>query len=52
MGSEYNTAWKWGPATGNLWRTSYDIQDNWTSVLYNLDANAVHPTHRGSWRLE
>jgi alpha-galactosidase len=24
--------WRWGPHTGNLWRTTGDISDNWTSM--------------------
>ena len=44
--------WKWGPSTGNLWRTTGDIQDKWSSVLKILDnpaqqhADAAGP---GSW---
>jgi alpha-galactosidase len=32
-----NQPWTWGPATGNLWRTTGDIKDNWPSVLKILD---------------
>jgi alpha-galactosidase len=32
-----NQPWVWGPTTGNLWRTTGDIQDNWGSVLKILD---------------
>lgn len=32
-----NQPWTWGPATGNLWRTTGDIKDNWASVLKILD---------------
>ena len=40
--------WKWGPATGNLWRTSNDIsfQQNhasWTEVLKNFDSATFYP---------
>jgi alpha-galactosidase len=44
--------WKWGPTTGNLWRTTGDIADKWASVLKILDnpaqqhADAAGP---GSW---
>jgi alpha-galactosidase len=44
--------WKWGPSTGNLWRTTGDIQDKWASVLKILDnpsqqhAEAAAP---GAW---
>ncbi len=47
-----NQPWTWGPATGNLWRTTGDIQDNWASVLKILDnpsqqhAEAAGP---GAW---
>ena len=33
-----NQPWRWGPATGNLWRTTGDIKDNWASVLNILDS--------------
>jgi alpha-galactosidase len=40
--------WKWGPATGNLWRTTGDIQDKWASVLKILDnPNQQHPESAG-----
>jgi alpha-galactosidase len=47
-----NQPWTWGPATGNLWRTTGDIQDKWASVLKILDnpsqqhADAARP---GAW---
>jgi alpha-galactosidase len=47
-----NQPWTWGPATGNLWRTTGDIQDKWSSVLKILDnpsqqhADAAGP---GAW---
>ncbi len=47
-----NQPWTWGPATGNLWRTTGDIQDKWGSVLKILDnpsqqhAGAAGP---GAW---
>jgi alpha-galactosidase len=47
-----NQPWTWGPATGNLWRTTGDIQDKWASVLKILDnpsqqhADAAGP---GAW---
>ena len=28
----------WGPARGNLWRTSPDIEFNWASMLVNVDS--------------
>ncbi len=27
----------WAPAVGNSWRTTYDIADNWKSMLRNID---------------
>jgi len=43
--------WDWGPATGNLWRTTTDVEDTWTSMLSNLDISAQHPsaTRPGAW---
>ncbi|WP_329061130.1 ricin-type beta-trefoil lectin domain protein [Streptomyces sp. NBC_01429] len=29
---------QWGPATGNSWRTTWDIEGNWNSVMGILDA--------------
>src|SRR5712691_2115338 len=28
--------WEWAPGTGNLWRTTGDIEDSWNSMLANL----------------
>ncbi len=36
--------WKWGPTTGNLWRTSGDINASWGSILNNFDIATSHPT--------
>jgi alpha-galactosidase len=33
--------WSWGPGTGHLWRTTYDIEDRWGSILEIADFN-VH----------
>ncbi|MBI4728729.1 MAG: glycoside hydrolase family 27 protein [Acidobacteria bacterium] len=32
--------WLWGRETGNLWRTTPDIEDSWESVMTILDQNA------------
>jgi alpha-galactosidase len=35
-------AWEfidWMPKTGNLWRTTRDIQDTWNSIMSNIDIN-------------
>jgi alpha-galactosidase len=33
--------WSWGPSTGHLWRTTYDIEDRWGRILEIADFN-VH----------
>jgi len=42
-----NQPWEWAPKTGNLWRTTDDISDDWPSMLGNLDQSAQHPTAAG-----
>jgi alpha-galactosidase len=42
-----NSPWIWGPSVANLWRTTGDISDNWSSMLSNLDANAVGASSAG-----
>ncbi|HLG75424.1 MAG TPA: malectin domain-containing carbohydrate-binding protein, partial [Ktedonobacteraceae bacterium] len=39
--------WNWGPSTGNLWRTSNDISDNWGSMLNNIDYTSPHADAAG-----
>jgi alpha-galactosidase len=39
--------WEWGPRTGNLWRTTTDIEDNWNSMLSNLDISGQHAAAAG-----
>jgi hypothetical protein len=39
--------WKWGPTTGNLWRTSNDISStqnsvSWSSILKNFDSAILY----------
>lgn len=43
--------WVWGPLLGHLWRTTFDIADNWTKMIRNFDQNARHPaaTQPNSW---
>ena len=43
--------WEWAPATGNLWRTTTDIEDTWASMLSNLDISAQHASaaRPGAW---
>ncbi len=42
-----SNVWTWGPSVGNLWRTTGDISDNWTSMLSNFDSNAAHASYAG-----
>ncbi|WP_245601682.1 NPCBM/NEW2 domain-containing protein [Hamadaea tsunoensis] len=42
-----NSPWNWGPATGNLWRTTGDISDNWASMIGNAHSNAGHASAAG-----
>ena len=46
-----NAPWIWGPTTGNLWRTTDDIQDNWDRMLAVLDSSSLHAPAAGpgSW---
>ncbi len=46
-----NRPWEWAPAVGNLWRTTDDIEDKWSSMLDNLDQSAQHAdvAHPGAW---
>ena len=37
-----NQPWKWGPRTGNLWRTTGDIEDAWASMISRVDLNAQY----------
>jgi len=46
-----NRPWDWAPQVGNLWRTTDDITDTWSSMLDNLDQSAQHASvaHPGAW---
>ncbi|HEV8150969.1 MAG TPA: glycoside hydrolase family 27 protein [Gemmatimonadales bacterium] len=46
-----HTPWEWGPRTGNLWRTTGDIEDNWNSMLSIVDLSGQHASaaHPGAW---
>ena len=35
----WNKPWKWGGKAGNVWRTTPDIQPNWTSVVGIYEVN-------------
>jgi alpha-galactosidase len=39
--------WTWGPTTGNLWRTTGDIGDNWARMLSIVHANLPLASHAG-----
>ena len=43
--------WQWGNQTGNSWRTTGDIVDNWASLVRNYKINDMHPESAGpgSW---
>src|SRR5436190_921344 len=42
-----NQAWKWGPRTGNLWRTTGDIEVSWASMISRVDLNAQYALAEG-----
>jgi alpha-galactosidase len=46
-----NQPWEWAPQVGNVWRTTDDIEDSWSSMLGNLDQSAQHATaaRPGAW---
>ncbi len=46
-----NQPWEWAPDVGNLWRTTGDIQDRWTSVLTLVDLSSQywHAARPGAW---
>lgn len=39
--------WEWGKPVGNLWRTTGDISDNWTSMIGKAQANRVLAQYAG-----
>ena len=39
--------WQWGNVTGNSWRTTGDISDNWESVENLFYINDKHPESAG-----
>ncbi|XP_072959698.1 alpha-galactosidase 1-like [Typha angustifolia] len=41
----------WGDMVGNSWRTTGDINDTWTSMLWNIDQNEVYAEYAkpGGW---
>ncbi|MBA2681989.1 MAG: RICIN domain-containing protein [Ktedonobacteraceae bacterium] len=42
-----SNVWTWGPGVGNMWRTTGDITDTWSSMLSNFDSNASHASSAG-----
>jgi alpha-galactosidase len=46
-----NRPWEWAPATGNLWRTTGDIDDRWSSMLSIVDLNVQYAlaARPGAW---
>jgi alpha-galactosidase len=46
-----NRPWEWAPAVGNLWRTTGDIADRWTSVLTLVDLSSQYwsVARPGAW---
>ena len=46
-----NQPWEWAPDVGNLWRTTGDIADRWTSVLTLVDLSSQywHVARPGAW---
>lgn len=46
-----NQPWEWAPAVGNLWRTTGDIADRWSSVmtLVDLSSQYWHVARPGAW---
>ncbi len=45
-----NQPWDWAAPVGNLWRTTDDIEDKWSSMLDNLDLSAQHASVAGPGR--
>ncbi|HZM75984.1 MAG TPA: carbohydrate-binding protein [Candidatus Limnocylindrales bacterium] len=39
--------WEWGKEVGNLWRTTGDISDNWTSMIGKAQFNRTLPQWAG-----
>jgi alpha-galactosidase len=46
-----NEPWTWAGQVGNLWRTTGDISDNWSSMLSIIKQNAplAQYAHPGAW---
>src|SRR5256884_6112126 len=46
-----NQPWNWAPNVGNLWRTTGDISDSWTSMIGKAHSNETHASAAkpGAW---
>jgi alpha-galactosidase len=46
-----NRPWEWAPPVGNLWRTTDDITDRWSSVMAIVDLSSQywHVAKPGAW---
>jgi len=46
-----DSPWIWGPETGQLWRTTGDIEDSWQSMTGIAALTALHPAaaRPGAW---
>jgi len=46
-----NRPWEWGPRSGNLWRTTGDIEDRWGSMLGIVDLSTQYAlaARAGAW---
>jgi alpha-galactosidase len=42
-----DSVWEWGNTTGNSWRTTNDIRNEWVSVVSNYKINDQHPESAG-----
>jgi alpha-galactosidase len=42
-----NAPWRWAGGVGNLWRTTGDIEDTWSSMLDNLDVSSQYSSAAG-----
>jgi alpha-galactosidase len=42
-----NKVWLWGREAGQMWRTSLDIEDDWSDMLRLLDENSLYANYNG-----
>jgi alpha-galactosidase len=50
-GQGFDTAWSWGERSGNLWRTTRDTANDWSSLMLIVDADVGlgRFAHPGAW---